>query len=63
MDEMSRQFAWTYRTSDGKAVFQIVPSRPRIFVTARRCNLVCDSQDEVEDRDGMAAGFGIVDRR
>jgi antitoxin (DNA-binding transcriptional repressor) of toxin-antitoxin stability system len=29
MDEMSRQFAWTYRTSDGKAVFQIVPSRPR----------------------------------
>jgi len=23
-------------------------------VTARRCNLVCDSQDEVEDRDGMA---------
>ena len=33
------------------------------FVTARCCNLVCDLQDEVEDRDGMATGFGIVDRR
>ena len=32
-------------------------------MTARRCNLVCDLQDEGEDPDGMAAGFGIVDGR
>jgi len=33
------------------------------FMTAMRCSLVCDSLNEVEDHDGMAAGVGIDDWR